>query len=56
MSQSIIALCEEKVPATSSCRQCRSLSAVGRRVLSIESFGAFPGELTPAHAQPRVHT
>ncbi|XP_021579086.2 kinase non-catalytic C-lobe domain-containing protein 1 isoform X2 [Ictidomys tridecemlineatus] len=39
--ESIIALCEEKVPPGSSCRLCRSLSAVGRRVLSIESFGAF---------------
>ncbi|XP_012890946.1 PREDICTED: protein very KIND [Dipodomys ordii] len=39
--QSIIALCEEKVRPASSCRLCRSLSATGRRVLSIESFGAF---------------
>ncbi|XP_047393842.1 kinase non-catalytic C-lobe domain-containing protein 1 isoform X1 [Sciurus carolinensis] len=39
--ESIIALCEEKVQPVSSCRLCRSLSAVGRRVLSIESFGAF---------------
>uniref|UniRef100_A0A8P0TRT7 Kinase non-catalytic C-lobe domain containing 1 n=1 Tax=Canis lupus familiaris TaxID=9615 RepID=A0A8P0TRT7_CANLF len=39
--QSIIALCEEKMLFTSSCRLCRSLSAIGRRVLSIESFGAF---------------
>ncbi|KAF7478742.1 hypothetical protein GHT09_010101 [Marmota monax] len=39
--ESIIALCEEKVQPGSSCRLCRSLSAVGRRVLSIESFGAF---------------
>ncbi|XP_042816834.1 kinase non-catalytic C-lobe domain-containing protein 1 isoform X2 [Panthera tigris] len=39
--QSIIALCEKKMLFTSSCRLCRSLSAVGRRVLSIESFGAF---------------
>ncbi|XP_006147001.1 kinase non-catalytic C-lobe domain-containing protein 1 isoform X2 [Tupaia chinensis] len=39
--ESIIALCEEKMQLTSSCRLCRSLSAVGRRVLSIESFGAF---------------
>eukprot|EP00069_Balaena_mysticetus_P016477 bmy_09751T0 len=40
-SQSIIALCEEKMRLTSSCRLCQSLSAAGRRVLSIESFGAF---------------
>ncbi|XP_036079397.1 kinase non-catalytic C-lobe domain-containing protein 1 isoform X1 [Rousettus aegyptiacus] len=39
--ESIIALCEEKMPPTSSCRLCRSLAAVGRRVLSIESFSAF---------------
>ncbi|XP_003816307.3 kinase non-catalytic C-lobe domain-containing protein 1 isoform X1 [Pan paniscus] len=39
--ESIIALCEEKLQLTSSCRMCRSLSAVGRRVLSIESFGAL---------------
>ncbi|XP_023977412.1 kinase non-catalytic C-lobe domain-containing protein 1 [Physeter macrocephalus] len=39
--QSIIALCEEKMQLTSSCRLCQSLSAAGRRVLSIESFGAF---------------
>ncbi|XP_058155452.1 kinase non-catalytic C-lobe domain-containing protein 1 [Dasypus novemcinctus] len=39
--ESVIALCEEKVPPAASCRLCRSLSAVGRRVLSIEAFGAF---------------
>ncbi|KAM4852476.1 kinase non-catalytic C-lobe domain-containing protein 1 isoform 2-T3 [Thomomys bottae] len=39
--ESLIALCEEKVQPASSSRLCRSLSAVGRRVLSIESFGAF---------------
>ncbi|XP_067565064.1 kinase non-catalytic C-lobe domain-containing protein 1 isoform X1 [Pseudorca crassidens] len=39
--QSIIALCEEKMQLTSSCHLCQSLSAAGRRVLSIESFGAF---------------
>ncbi|XP_025866434.2 kinase non-catalytic C-lobe domain-containing protein 1 [Vulpes vulpes] len=39
--ESIIALCEEKMLFTSSCRLCRSLSAIGRRVLSIESFGAL---------------
>ncbi|XP_007452073.1 PREDICTED: protein very KIND [Lipotes vexillifer] len=39
--QSIIALCEGKMQLTSSCRLCQSLSAAGRRVLSIESFGAF---------------
>uniref|UniRef100_A0A2K5S3L7 Kinase non-catalytic C-lobe domain containing 1 n=1 Tax=Cebus imitator TaxID=2715852 RepID=A0A2K5S3L7_CEBIM len=39
--QSIVALCEGKLQPTSSCRVCRSLSAVGRRVLSIESFGAL---------------
>lgn len=47
--QSIIALCEEKLQLTSSCRVCRSLSAVGRRVLSIESFGALQGELLNPH-------
>ncbi|XP_059946152.1 kinase non-catalytic C-lobe domain-containing protein 1 [Mesoplodon densirostris] len=46
--QSIIALCEEKMQLTSSCCLCQSLSAAGRRVLSIESFGAFQdvGEIT----------
>nr|XP_020828749.1 protein very KIND [Phascolarctos cinereus] len=39
--ESIIALCEGKVQAASSCEICRDLSAVGRRVLSIESFGTF---------------
>ncbi|XP_051838759.1 kinase non-catalytic C-lobe domain-containing protein 1 isoform X1 [Antechinus flavipes] len=39
--ESIIALCEGKVQAASSCQICRDLSAVGRRVLSIESFGTF---------------
>ncbi|XP_045047589.2 kinase non-catalytic C-lobe domain-containing protein 1 isoform X2 [Desmodus rotundus] len=39
--ESVVALCEEKMQLSSSCRLCRSLSAVGRRVLSIESFGAF---------------
>ncbi|XP_004625614.1 protein very KIND [Octodon degus] len=39
--KSIIALCEEKMQPMSSHRLCRSLSAIGRRVLSIESFGAF---------------
>lgn len=41
---------------TSSCRLCRSLAAVGRRVLSIESFGAFQGRLVHTHAHVRVHT
>lgn len=63
--QSVIALCEEKMQLMSSWRLCRSLSAVGRRVLSIESFGAFQGEhatrmcvLAYAHAPRRayVHT
>ncbi|KAM9051973.1 kinase non-catalytic C-lobe domain-containing protein 1 isoform 4-T4 [Megaptera novaeangliae] len=39
--QHIIALCEEKMQLASSCRLCQSLSAAGRRVLSIESFAAF---------------
>ncbi|XP_028917332.1 kinase non-catalytic C-lobe domain-containing protein 1 isoform X2 [Ornithorhynchus anatinus] len=39
--ESIISLCEEKMKLASSCNICQSLSAVGRRVLSIESFGAF---------------
>uniref|UniRef100_A0A8C4MCW9 Kinase non-catalytic C-lobe domain-containing protein 1 n=1 Tax=Equus asinus asinus TaxID=83772 RepID=A0A8C4MCW9_EQUAS len=59
--ESIIALCEEKMQFTSSCRLCRSLSAVGRRVLSLESFGAFQdlsestwrGRLAPRSAGPR---
>lgn len=33
----------------SSCRLCRSLSAIGRRVLSIESFGAFQGKRYHLH-------
>ncbi|XP_072828273.1 kinase non-catalytic C-lobe domain-containing protein 1 isoform X5 [Vicugna pacos] len=59
--QSIIALCEEKMQFTSSCRLCRSLSAAGRRVLSIESFGAFQdvsestwrGRLAPRTVGPK---
>ncbi|XP_045147273.1 kinase non-catalytic C-lobe domain-containing protein 1 isoform X2 [Echinops telfairi] len=39
--ESIIALCEERMKSVSSCHLCCSLSAVGRRVLSIESFGAL---------------
>ncbi|XP_074856530.1 kinase non-catalytic C-lobe domain-containing protein 1 isoform X2 [Carettochelys insculpta] len=39
--ESIISLCEEKLKFNSSSNICRSLSAVGRRVLSIESFGTF---------------
>uniref|UniRef100_H0XPP0 Kinase non-catalytic C-lobe domain-containing protein 1 n=1 Tax=Otolemur garnettii TaxID=30611 RepID=H0XPP0_OTOGA len=39
--ESIIALCQEKMQLASSCRLCQSLSAAGRRVLSIESFGAL---------------
>ena len=50
--QSIIALCEKKMLFTSSCRLCRSLSAVGRRVLSIESFVAFQGK----HTHTRTRT
>ncbi|KAM9282340.1 kinase non-catalytic C-lobe domain-containing protein 1 [Cariama cristata] len=38
--ESILSLCEEKLKITSSSNICRNLSAVGRRVLSIESFGA----------------
>ncbi|XP_069652795.1 kinase non-catalytic C-lobe domain-containing protein 1 [Haliaeetus albicilla] len=38
--ESILSLCEEKLKIASSSSICRSLSAVGRRVLSIESFGA----------------
>nr|XP_013039748.2 kinase non-catalytic C-lobe domain-containing protein 1 isoform X1 [Anser cygnoides] len=38
--ESILSLCEEKLKTASSSNICRSLSAVGRRVLSIESFGA----------------
>jgi len=40
-----LSLCEEKLKITSSSNICRSLSAVGRRVLSIESFGASQGNL-----------
>lgn len=39
---------------TSSCRLCRSLSAAGRRVLSIESFGAFQGKHTLQRASTRA--
>uniref|UniRef100_H2Q2T3 Kinase non-catalytic C-lobe domain-containing protein 1 n=1 Tax=Pan troglodytes TaxID=9598 RepID=H2Q2T3_PANTR len=57
--ESIIALCEEKLQLTSSCRMCRSLSAVGRRVLSIESFGALqdraPGNAGPRRAPGNLH-
>ncbi|PKU43545.1 protein very kind [Limosa lapponica baueri] len=38
--ESILSLCEEKMKIASSSNICQSLSAVGRRVLSIESFGA----------------
>ncbi|XP_027315949.3 kinase non-catalytic C-lobe domain-containing protein 1 isoform X1 [Anas platyrhynchos] len=38
--ESILSLCEEKLKIASSSNICRSLSAVGRRVLSIESFSA----------------
>ncbi|XP_068053848.1 kinase non-catalytic C-lobe domain-containing protein 1 isoform X6 [Anomalospiza imberbis] len=38
--ESIVSLCEGKMKIASSSNICRSLSAVGRRVLSIESFGA----------------
>ncbi|KAM7073436.1 kinase non-catalytic C-lobe domain-containing protein 1 isoform 1-T1 [Molossus nigricans] len=59
--ESIIALCEEKLQFTSSCRLCRSLSAVGRKVLSIESFGTFQdvsesawrGRLAPRSMGPK---
>ncbi|KAG9470186.1 hypothetical protein GDO78_018681 [Eleutherodactylus coqui] len=37
--ESIISLCEEKISCSSSV--CRSLSSIGRRVLSIESVSAF---------------
>lgn len=52
--QSIIALCEEKTRLTS-CHLCRSLSAVGRRVLSIESFGALQGKHVHTYVQACVH-
>uniref|UniRef100_A0A8D0EZ43 Kinase non-catalytic C-lobe domain containing 1 n=1 Tax=Strix occidentalis caurina TaxID=311401 RepID=A0A8D0EZ43_STROC len=42
--ESILSLCEEKLKIASSSSICRSLSAVGRRVLSIESFGASQDE------------
>ncbi|CAK6436031.1 unnamed protein product [Pipistrellus nathusii] len=59
--ESIIALCEEKTQLTSSCRLCRNLSAVGRRVLSLESFGTFQdvsesawrGRLAPRSVGPK---
>ncbi|XP_036867524.2 kinase non-catalytic C-lobe domain-containing protein 1 isoform X2 [Manis javanica] len=58
--ENIIALCEEKTRLTS-CHLCRSLSAVGRRVLSIESFGALQevsentwrGSLAPRSGGPK---
>ncbi|XP_043912813.1 kinase non-catalytic C-lobe domain-containing protein 1 isoform X2 [Protopterus annectens] len=37
--KSIISLCEAKLMHTSSSRICRNLSAIGRRMLSIESIG-----------------
>ncbi|XP_030058856.1 kinase non-catalytic C-lobe domain-containing protein 1 [Microcaecilia unicolor] len=40
----IISLCEEKMKCSSSCNICCNLSAVGRRVLSIESINAFQDE------------
>uniref|UniRef100_A0A8C3UVH3 Kinase non-catalytic C-lobe domain containing 1 n=1 Tax=Catharus ustulatus TaxID=91951 RepID=A0A8C3UVH3_CATUS len=43
--ESILSLCEEKMKIASSSNICRSLSAVGRRVLSIESFGASQGNV-----------
>lgn len=52
--QNIIALCEEKTRLTS-CHLCRSLSAVGRRVLSIESFGALQGKHVHTYVQACVH-
>ncbi|KAM9197444.1 kinase non-catalytic C-lobe domain-containing protein 1 [Dugong dugon] len=59
--ESIIALCEERMKSVSSCHLCQSLSAVGRRVLSIESFGALQdisesawrGRFAPRSAGPR---
>ena len=39
---------------TSSCRLCRSLSAAGRRVLSIESFAAFQGKHSRQPASTRT--
>ncbi|XP_060697767.1 kinase non-catalytic C-lobe domain-containing protein 1 [Hemiscyllium ocellatum] len=39
--ESIITTCEEKLKCLSSDSICRNLSAIGRRVLSIESVGAF---------------
>ncbi|XP_007935069.1 kinase non-catalytic C-lobe domain-containing protein 1 [Orycteropus afer afer] len=59
--ESIIALCEERMKSVSSCHLCRSLSALGRRVLSIESFGALQdvsentwmGRFAPRSAGPK---
>ncbi|XP_068957785.1 kinase non-catalytic C-lobe domain-containing protein 1 isoform X2 [Petaurus breviceps papuanus] len=61
--ESIITLCEGKVQAASSCEICRDLSAVGRRVLSIESFGTFQdvnenlwkGRMGPKSMGPTTH-
>ncbi|XP_078496589.1 kinase non-catalytic C-lobe domain-containing protein 1 [Lissotriton helveticus] len=39
--ESVISLCEERMDYCSSLNICRSLSAIGRRVLSIESVAAF---------------
>uniref|UniRef100_A0A8D0L9N1 Kinase non-catalytic C-lobe domain containing 1 n=1 Tax=Sphenodon punctatus TaxID=8508 RepID=A0A8D0L9N1_SPHPU len=47
--ESIISLCEEKLKFASSSNICRNLSAVGRRVLSIESFSAFQESTTTHH-------
>ncbi|XP_074088212.1 kinase non-catalytic C-lobe domain-containing protein 1 isoform X2 [Macrotis lagotis] len=62
--ESIIALCEGKVQAASSCQICRDLSAVGRRVLSIESFGTFQdvnesmwrGRMGPKNTVPKIQS
>uniref|UniRef100_H3APL9 Kinase non-catalytic C-lobe domain containing 1 n=1 Tax=Latimeria chalumnae TaxID=7897 RepID=H3APL9_LATCH len=45
-TESIISLCEEKLQCIVPASICRNLSAIGRRVLSIESVSAFKGKLS----------
>uniref|UniRef100_A0A8D0H606 Kinase non-catalytic C-lobe domain containing 1 n=1 Tax=Sphenodon punctatus TaxID=8508 RepID=A0A8D0H606_SPHPU len=53
--ESIISLCEEKLKFASSSNICRNLSAVGRRVLSIESFSAFQGDFSTMEESTTTH-
>uniref|UniRef100_A0A663DW89 Kinase non-catalytic C-lobe domain-containing protein 1 n=1 Tax=Aquila chrysaetos chrysaetos TaxID=223781 RepID=A0A663DW89_AQUCH len=54
--ESILSLCEEKLKIASSSNICRSLSAVGRRVLSIESFGASQDVTAACHKDSSIVT